>query len=109
MTIKKKGLYWGAGIIGFMLAIAVSVMQFAPVYLNTPAVSHRIQTALSQKMGGRVAFERLDVSFFPRLRMTVKRLSLSFPKTFRGTLESVSVYPQLLPSSKEKCSFLRSR
>jgi AsmA-like protein len=100
MTNNKKRLFWSAGFLGFILVVSFAAAEFAPVYLNTTAAKHRIETAVSQKMGGKVTYERADVSFFPRLHVTIKGLSLSYPRTFRGTLQSVSIYPRFFPLIK---------
>jgi|GEM_PF-3517324 len=93
-TRFKKILFWSSGIGAAFLVVAIVV---APIYLNSTSVINRIQDAVSKKLGGKMSYERIDLKLFPRPHVEIKKLRLGYPKTFRGTLQSLSIYPQITP------------
>ncbi|MGE5172544.1 MAG: hypothetical protein ACM3MD_01820, partial [Betaproteobacteria bacterium] len=100
MRIRKKILLWIAGAAGMVLVFLAVAMVLALGYLNTPATKSKIEAAISQKMGGSVTFERLDISVYPRPYVVFYQAHLSIPKTLKGKLGALSIYPQLIPLLK---------
>ncbi len=80
-----------------MTVFLAAVIFLAPVYLNSKSAKGRIEAAVSKRLGGTMSFERLDLSLFPRPHISLTKLKLRYPRTFRGTLQSLNIYPQLLP------------
>ena len=106
MTVRKKILLWLAGIVTVFLA---AVIFLAPVYLNSASVKGGIEAAVSKRLGGTMSYEKLDLSLFPRPHISITKLNLHYPRTFRGTLQSLAVYPQLLPLFTGKLRFAKIR
>jgi hypothetical protein len=104
MTSRKKILLWLAGIMAVFLA---AVIFLVPVYLNTPSAKGRIEAAVSKRLGGTMSFEKLDLSLFPRPHISISKLKLHYPRTFRGTLLSLNIYPQLWPMLSGKLRFAK--
>ncbi|HUI44784.1 MAG TPA: AsmA-like C-terminal domain-containing protein [Nitrospirota bacterium] len=101
-TRLKKILLWSAGFVAAFLVVAIVV---APIYLNSASVKGRIQDVVSKKLGGKMSYERFDLFFFPRPHVEIKKLLLGYPRTFRGTLQSLSIYPQIMPLIKGELRF----
>jgi uncharacterized protein involved in outer membrane biogenesis len=108
MTVRRKILLWSSGIVGLLTALLIAVIVFlTPVYLDSMGVKNKIQTTLSEKLGGKVSYERIDLSLFPRPHVIVKQLHLAYPRTFRGTLQSLTIYPHLFPLFRRQLQFSR--
>jgi hypothetical protein len=97
MTLRKKILLWSFGIVGLLTAVLIAVIVLGPIYLDSTGVKNRIQAAVSEKLGGKVSYERIDISLVPLPHVIVRQLHLAYPRTFRGQLQSITVYPQLFP------------
>src|SRR3990172_2658351 len=107
MTMRKKILLWLAGIVTVLLT---AVTFLTPVYLNSASVKGGIEAAVSNKLsGGTMSYEKIDLSLFPRPHLSITKLKLHYPRTFRGTLQSLSVYPQLVPLLSGKLRFAKIR
>ncbi len=106
MTLRKKILIWLAG---SMTAFLAAVIFLAPVYLNSKSAKGGIEAAVSKRLGGTVSYGRLDLSLFPRPHISITKLKLRYPRTFRGTLQALDIYPQLLPlfSGKLRLAMIR--
>ena len=104
MTLRKKILLWLAGSMTVFLA---AVIFLAPFYLNSAPMKGRIEAAASKRLGGTMSYEKLDLSLFPRPYISLTKLNLRYPRTFRGTLQSLNIYPQLLPMLFGKLRFAK--
>jgi uncharacterized protein involved in outer membrane biogenesis len=60
-------------------------------------------------VNGKVSYEKIDISLFPRPQVTIEGLRLSYPRTFKGTLRSLSIAPQILPLFKGRVQFSKIR
>ena len=94
MTLRKKILLWLAGSMTVFLA---AVIFLAPVYLNSKSAKGGIEAAVSKRLGGTMSYGQLDLSLFPRPHISITKLKLRYPRTFRGTLQALDIYPQLMP------------
>jgi hypothetical protein len=100
MSLRKKILISLVSVLCFLLALLAVALFLTPVYLNSAAAKAKIETAISRELGGTVKYQRLDISLYPRPHVVFQETRLSIPKTARGTLKSISIYPQLLPLLK---------
>jgi hypothetical protein len=105
MTFRKKILLWSSGIVGLLTALLIAVIVLVPVYLDSTGVKNRIQTAVSEKLGGKVSYERIDISLFPRPHVIIRQLHLAYPRTFSGQLQSITIYPHLFPLFRKQLQF----
>ncbi|HUL00501.1 MAG TPA: hypothetical protein VLX29_06545, partial [Nitrospirota bacterium] len=96
LNIKRKQ-FWCTIVAVFLAILIFTVTVVVPLYLNSAAVKNKIQTAVQEKLSGKVSYEKINISLFPRPRVTIEGLSLAYPHTFRGTLRSISIAPQILP------------
>ena len=110
-VIKLKGKHFCyAAISGFLAIVIIAVTVFVPIYLNSAGVKNKIQTAVQEKLvGGKVSYEKIDISLFPRPQVTIEGLRLAYPHTFRGTLRSLSIAPQILPLFRGRVQFSKIR
>ncbi len=93
MSRQKKIAIWVMGVIGALLVL----MLLLPTFINLEPIKEKIVANLSRRMGGKLAFQRCDLSFLPRPRVVIHHGSLSIPGKVAGTLEALKVYPKILP------------
>ena len=105
MTSRKKILLWSSGIVGLLTAVLIAVIVLAPMYLDSQGVKNKIQAAVSEKLGGKVSYERIDVSLFPLPHVIIRQLHLAYPRTFSGQLQSITIYPHVFPLFRGKLQF----
>ena len=93
-----KTIAWGAaGAFALLVALLVALAILAPRWINGEAVKAGVLARVSRAAGGTVRYERLDLAWFPRPRIAVRRLELVLPRRAAGTVESLTLYPALLP------------
>jgi len=107
MTSRKKILLWSSCIVGLFTAVLIAVILLAPVYLDSQGVKNKIQAAVSERLGGKVSYERIDVSLFPLPHVIIRQLHLAYPRTFKGQLQSITIYPHVLPLFRGKLQFTK--
>ncbi len=95
---RRQGITtWILIFLGVLVALALAAQVFAPRIIDLESVRGKVQAALSDAIGGTVTFDRLDVALIPRPRAQVWGLRISIPGTFEGTVDSLNIYPKILP------------
>lgn len=82
---------------GACLGLLVILLLLAPVLMNLEPVKQRIIDEFSQKIGGTVETQSIDLFFFPRPSIMLHGGRVSIPEKLSGTFSSLSVYPAVLP------------
>jgi hypothetical protein len=100
MSLRKKILILLGGVLCFLLVLLAVAIFLTPVYLNSASAKAKIEAAISGELGGTVRYQRLDISIYPHPHVVFQETRLAIPKTARGTLKSISIYPQILPLLK---------
>jgi hypothetical protein len=107
MSMKKKLLYFFIAGIGVLLALSLTLILFAPRFINSESVRNTIQSAISQKVGGKLGFQQIDLDLFPRPYVVMRNVTLFIPQSITGTFESLSIYPKILPLFSGKVHFAK--
>jgi uncharacterized protein involved in outer membrane biogenesis len=95
---KRRGLFWLiGGVVVLAAAILVALTILLPRFINSAEFRKKIATGVSERIGGRVTFEAIDLSFFPLLQFVIRDVNLSIPTKVYGTVGSVRVYSEILP------------
>jgi hypothetical protein len=92
--LVMKRLGYAAGVV--LVAIA-ALMLLAPAFIDTPAVRAEIQRRLSAALHGQVAWESLEIAFFPAPRGELRKLRLEIPQHLDATADELNVYLRLWP------------
>src|SRR5208337_2564620 len=79
MHRKKRILLWIATVSGAFLILALALQILIPRIIDLEPVRDKIQNTLSKAIGGRVTFERLDISIIPRPSVNARLLRISNP------------------------------
>jgi len=93
---KKKFSYFAIAT-GIIIIFLLTLVLLSPRFINVEAVKEKIVASVSQKLKGNVDVQKVDISFFPRPHVIIHQARLSLRGKTRGTIESLRVYPEILP------------
>ncbi|TKB26991.1 AsmA family protein [Desulfopila sp. IMCC35006] len=86
------------GGVAVMLSLLVATaMLFAPRLLVSPALKEKIQILVTEKTGGRLDYQAIDLCYFPRPGIELQGVSLTLPEQTQGTIAILRISPTLLP------------
>ncbi len=95
--LKKKIVLWCLGAFALLLVLLTALLLLAPWIINQRFVKEFIVAAVSQTLGGRISYDRLGLSLFPRPHLAIRGARLSIPGSLSGTLTSLDLYAELRP------------
>jgi uncharacterized protein involved in outer membrane biogenesis len=96
MTRQKK-IYIGlAGLTGLLILLLI-INYLGSMFVNTEGMRKKVQTIVSQKTGGKVEYETIDLSIFPIIHAVIHQASISLPGKGKGTIKTLSIHPRILP------------
>ncbi|MEN8760776.1 MAG: AsmA family protein, partial [Desulfobacterales bacterium] len=107
---KSRKIVTGAviGIVTVVILLFAAVLLL-PKLIESETLKAKIRSEFSQKVGGEIDFERLDVSFFPFPHVKLDKASVMLPKKLVGSAEMISVYPKILLLLSGKIGFREIR
>ena len=85
------------GGIGILLILLLAFLLLLPYFINLEPIKERILSNISQKVGGQVNYQKVELSFLPTLCVIIHQPSLSLPGKVTGALESATICPDVLP------------
>lgn len=109
MQKRKKILLWCAAAAAAFLVFLALIDAVVTYVVNRDDIKGKIRAVVSEKLGATASYEHITISLFPRPGATVEKLHLSYPRTFKGTLGSISVHLQMLPLFRGKILFSKIR
>jgi uncharacterized protein involved in outer membrane biogenesis len=74
----------------------VGFLLLLPYLINLEPIKEKILADLLQQVGGRVEYQKLDLSYFPQPMVKIYQVRVSIPEKAEGTLKSVQISPELL-------------
>ena len=97
MTRQKK-IYIGlAGFTGFLLFLLLVFHYQASTFVNSEGMRRKVQTIISQKIGGNVVYKTADLSLLPYTHAVIHQTSISIPGKVEGTIKTLNIIPKILP------------
>ena len=87
MNKRRKIFLWIMGGVGALLLLLFIAMLLAPRLINLEPIREKVLATASEKVGGEVRFQKVDLSFFPLPHAVVQQASISIPDKVSGTLE----------------------
>ncbi|MDR4499503.1 MAG: AsmA family protein [Candidatus Scalindua sp.] len=85
------------GIAGFLLSLLTICNYLSSPFINSESIKKKIQTAVSQKVGGQVEYHSADLSIFPFIHARVDQVTVSLPGKIKGKIETLDFFPKILP------------
>jgi hypothetical protein len=100
MNKRKKIIIWITGTLGALLVVIFILLLTIPKLINSGPIREKVLAELSQMVGGKVAFQRVDLTFFPRPDVIIHEASLSIPEVTSGNLKVLHAYLKIGPLFK---------
>ena len=100
MNRGRKVFFWMGGVAGILLLLLCLLVLAAPLLVNLDAVHGEIEARFHRETGGQDTFRELDLFFLPRPHVVIRGVSVTFPGQKSLAIESVTIYPKLLPLLK---------
>ena len=97
---NKRPFYWIIVGLEVLLVLVLMLLLFAPKLINLESLRQKAIAGFYEKTGGRIDYQRVDLSFFPRPRVVIYEAKMSVPEKGKGRIESISIYPRILPLLK---------
>jgi uncharacterized protein involved in outer membrane biogenesis len=98
-----KIFFWLTGIFVLFLLAAI---YLTPRLINSELLKGKIEDIASEKIGGSVDFEKIDLSVLPRPHAIIHKGAVS-NEAASGTIKSLSIYPKILPLFKGEFQITR--
>ena len=96
--LKKISIWIIAGF-GVLLLLSVIFLLLLPQFVNQDFFKTVIQKAISKNLGGKIEYERLDISFLPLPRLIIRQGNVIFNPRSNAKFESMRIHldiPSLL-------------
>ncbi len=93
--------------VGILMVLLLTAVLTTHLLANRDMVKSFIISKTAQATGGRLVYDRLDISFLPLPHLKARGIHLDRPDAFEVTAQELSVYPRILPILKGQVSIRR--
>jgi hypothetical protein len=93
---NKRPFYWIIVGLEVLLVLVLIFLLLAPKLINLESFRQKAIAGFHEKTGGRIDYQRVDLSFFPRPCVVIYEAKISVPEKGKGRIESISIYPRIL-------------
>ena len=97
MSRHKKIFRQVIGVLGGLLVLLLAFLILLPRLVNLEPISEKVLAAFSDKVGGELKYQRIDVLFLPNPHLIIHQGKLSISENISGNIKSITVYPEVLP------------
>lgn len=111
MRKRRKILFVLVSLSGIFLGLLIILVVITPRLINLDMVKEKIKSQYAKDIGGQIEYQYLDLALFPRPHVVISDVNFTMPDNVDGTLESLDVYPKILPlfTGELQIGMLRSR
>ncbi len=111
MRKRRKILFLFISLAGIILCLSIILLIVTPQLINLETVREKIKSQYAKEVGGQIEYEYLKLVILPRPRVVISDVEFTMPDTVDGTLESLDIYPKILPlfTGNLRIAMLRSR
>jgi hypothetical protein len=95
--LGRKIILWTTGIGGALLIFLLISLLLLPYIITLEPVRQKIMAGISQRIDGRVVFQKVDFSFFPRPRIVIQQAQVWVPEKVSVVAEGITIAPQIIP------------
>jgi hypothetical protein len=105
---RQRKIFFLLSIMAVGIVICISVIALiSSRLLEKEAVKGKIISGISQKIGGKVSFHNVSVAILPRPCIVVHQPQFTIAEDIKGTVESLRIYPEILPLLSGKIRIAR--
>jgi len=111
MRKRRKILFVLVSLSGIFLGLLIILLVVTPRLINLDTVKEKIKSQYVKHVGGQIEYQYLDLHFFPRPHVVISDVNFTMPDITQGTVESLDLYPKILPlfTGKIQIGMLQSR
>jgi hypothetical protein len=111
MRKPRKILFVLVSLSGIFLCLLIVLVIVTPRLIKLDVVKEKIKTQYAKDIGGQIEYQYLNLALFPRPHVVISGVNFTIPEYVDGTLESLDVYPKILPlfTGELQIGTLRSR
>lgn len=94
-----------------ILCLSIILLIVTPQLINLETVKEKIKNQYVKDIGGQIEYAYLKLVILPRPRVVMSGVKFTMPDKVDGTLESLDIYPKILPlfTGNLRIAMLRSR
>ncbi len=93
---KRRIITWAGSIVGLLLAAAIVFLLALPHLIDSQTVKDKVRAPVSEKLGGTVTIEKINLSWFPWPVITVQGAGWAFSDYAQGSVQKIIVHPSIL-------------
>ncbi|HIJ56584.1 MAG TPA: hypothetical protein HPQ03_10710 [Deltaproteobacteria bacterium] len=93
--LKKISIRFIAGF-GVLLILSVIFLMLLPQFVNQDFIKTAFQKSISKHLGGKIEFERLDLSFLPSPRLVIRQGNVIINPSSNARFESMRIHLDIL-------------
>jgi hypothetical protein len=111
MRKRRKILFILISLAGIILCLSIILLVVTPQLINLNTVKEKIKSEYTKNIGGQIEYAYLKMVILPRPRVIISDVKFTIPEKVDGTLESLDIYPKILPlfTGNLRIAMLRSR
>jgi len=94
--VKKVSVWLSAALLIIIILIGTAFFV-ASKLIQKDSMKEKIHTLISNKVGGEVRYESMNLYFFHWPHVVIKEGEFSVPQKFNGRFDTIIVYPKILP------------
>ena len=94
---SRKLLLWLGFFAAILLVLITILFSLLSRYINTEPAQKNIRQVVTSQLGEFVTYQRAYLSIFPRPGLAFSQVVITLPETTAISVQSASVYPELLP------------
>ena len=79
------------------LCVLIILIIVTPQLINLETVKKEVKRLYAKDLGGKIEYQRLNMSFFPRPHVVISDVSFTIPDSIQGSVDSLKIYPKILP------------
>ena len=98
----KKIILWG---LGSLLILLLALVLIAPALIDSSFLKQKIQATFIQQNIGEIDYHKSSLSLIPRPHLSVEKIRYSLPERAVGSVEQMTIYPELLPLFRGQIRF----
>jgi hypothetical protein len=92
--LDKKIILWG---FGSLIVLLLASVLIAPALIDSSFLKQKIQAGFIQQNIGEIDYHKSSLSLFPRPHLSVEKIRYFLPERVVGSVEQMTIYPELLP------------
>ena len=97
MSRGFKILYWAGASAVLFLALILALAVTLPRIVDSARLKETIKTEIASQIKGDFDFQKAELTILPSLSVVLQQVSLNIPETAQVSLDTIRVYPRLLP------------